>query len=91
MDYYTFDIQRAAPVRTATLADVRILRSQPGCASTPVHMIGGIAQDSSTAQVREFVRAVHDADCVGGSLYGWAGTSHSEWQQLAGVKATSSR
>lgn len=85
MNYYTFNTRHAAPIYTATTANMRILRSQPGCASTPVHMIGGISGDSSAAQVKQFVRAINETGCIGASLYGWARTSHAAWRVLSAV------
>jgi hypothetical protein len=85
MHYYTFDIRTAKATYTSTLANMRLLRAQPGCAATPVHMIGGISGPSSTAQVHQFVRAVRETGCIGASLYGWAGTSAAAWKELAAL------
>jgi hypothetical protein len=88
MHYYTYDIHTAATTYTSTLANMKFLRAQPGCAKIPVHMIGGISEKSSTAQVQAFVRAVGETGCIGASMYGWAGTSAKEWQALDVVKAS---
>jgi hypothetical protein len=88
MHYYTFDIRSAATTYTSTLANMRVLRAQPGCATTPVHMIGGISNRSSIAQVRQFVRAVRKTGCIGASLYDWAGTNAAKWHELASVETS---
>jgi hypothetical protein len=82
MGYYTFHGRGAAEARAQTLADVRILRAQPGCALKPIHLIGGLAERSTTAEALAFARAVRATECIGGSLYGWAGTSPAEWRAL---------
>jgi hypothetical protein len=88
MHYYTFDIHTAKATYTSTLANMRVLRAQPGCAATPVHMIGGISGPSSTAQVHQFVRAVRETACIGASLYGWTGTKAAAWRELAAIETS---
>lgn len=83
MAYYTYHGKGAAAAYADATANVRILRAQPGCATVPVHLIGGIAENSSPAEVGQFVRAAREGGCAGASLYGWAGTSAADWQQLA--------
>lgn len=86
MGYYTYHTKGASGVYADATANVRILRSKPGCAKTPIHMIGGIAENSSLPEVRAFVRAVRDSGCVGASLYSWVGTTSGHWQALATVQ-----
>lgn len=87
MNYYSFNIHEPAPTYDAMVVNMRILRAQKGCATIPVHMIGGISEDSSAAQVSQFVQATKDTGCIGASMYGWAGTTPAEWRELSGVKA----
>ncbi len=91
-DSFALDIEpngvKSADARNRALTTLsEVLRAQPGCASTPVHMIGGISGDSSAAQVTQFVRAVNETGCIGASLYGWAGTSHAAWRLMSAVEA----
>jgi hypothetical protein len=86
MNYYSFNIHDAAPTYDAMVVNMRILRDQKGCATIPVHMIGGISEDSTAAQVEQFVQATKDTGCIGASMYGWAGTTAAEWKALAAVK-----
>lgn len=86
MNYYSFNIHEPAPTYDAMVVNMRVLRAQRGCASIPVHMIGGIAEDSSAAQVGQFVLAARDTGCIGASLYGWAGTTAAEWRELTAMK-----
>jgi hypothetical protein len=83
MSYYTYHVHGAAAVYADTAANVRILRSQPGCAQTPIHLIGGISEDSSVDEADAFARASRDSACYGASLYGWTGTSAAQWRRMS--------
>ena len=82
MSYYTYHGSGAAAAYADTISNVRVLRAQKGCAKTPIHLIGGISQDSSPAEVQAFVRAARQTGSVGAGLYGWAGTSAAQWRFL---------
>ena len=79
-------VHGSAATYAETVSNVEILRAKPGCSSIPVHLIGGLAENSSTSEVKQFVRGVADTGCIGGSLYGWAGTYGAEWRELAAIK-----
>jgi hypothetical protein len=86
MGYYTYHGHGASLAYSDTMSNVRILRAQKGCLKTPIHMIGGIAQNSSTSEVQSFVRGVVESRCIGGSLYSWPGTTSAHWQKLKAIK-----
>jgi hypothetical protein len=86
MGYYTFEGRGSAQARATTLANVRILRAQPGCASASIHLIGGLAEKSTTAEVQAFAQTSQDSGCLGASLYSWAGTTKSDWTSLEIIK-----
>ena len=88
MHYYTFSAHTPAVTYNSTLANMRVLRAQPGCATAPVHLIGGISGASSAAEVRQLARGILEAGCVGASLYGWTGTSAAAWRELASVNTS---
>ena len=85
MAYYTYHAHGASAVYADAVANVHILHAQKGCATTPIHLIGGISERSSTLETQAFVRAVRDTSCYGASVYGWAGTSLAAWRKLAVV------
>jgi hypothetical protein len=85
MSYYTYHGDGASVAYADTIANMRALRSQPGCSKEPIHLIGGEATASSPTEVREFVRAARETGAVGASLYTWDGTTTGHWSQLAGV------
>jgi hypothetical protein len=82
MGYYTYHGNGAALALSDTLANARILRAQKGCSAVPIHMIGGVAEESSAAEVEAFVRGSKEAGCIGASLYSWAGTTAAHWAKL---------
>jgi hypothetical protein len=85
MAYYTYHGSTATAAGADALNNVRILHAQKGCATVPIHMIGGISDDSSTAEVRAFVSAVLQTQCFGASLYGWVGTTAADWSALQAI------
>ena len=86
MGYYTYHRGGATAAHADAAANVRILRSQKGCSAKPVHLIGGISDDSSSAQVKAFVSATRQTKCFGASLYGWVGTTKAAWKALKQVR-----
>lgn len=85
MGYYSFHTSSASGAYSDARGNVRIIRSQPGCSTIPIHLIGGIAENSNGREVRAFVRGVNDDKLIGASLYGWPGTSAEEWKALSAV------
>jgi hypothetical protein len=90
MAYYTFDSDNAKEARSYALRSMRILRSQPGCAEIPVHLIGGIANKSSGAEIRAFAAAARETGSIGVSIYDWVGMSEGRWRALQAGWGTSS-
>jgi hypothetical protein len=86
MAYYTYHGHTAQSAYNDARANLSVLRSSPGCENMPVHMIGGIAQSSSTAEVKAFVSAVVRGNCLGASIYGWTGTRPGAWRALSAIK-----
>ena len=87
MSYYTYHGKGAAAATADTLSNISIIRAQPGCKTIPIHQIGGIADDSTTAEVKAFVAATQKAKVNGASFYSWSGTSSAAWKALTAVKA----
>lgn len=82
MAYYTFHGHTASQARKDVLDNMRILRAQPGCSKIPVHLIGGLAGESSAAEMQAFARASREASCVGISVYDWVGMNDARWTAL---------
>jgi hypothetical protein len=86
MSYYTYHGSGGPAVLQDTLDSIRILRGQPGCAHKPIHLIGGISDNSSSSEVRAFAQAAVQQKVYGASLYGWAGTTPDDWRELGAIK-----
>jgi len=86
MGYYTYHAKGADAVYTDAKENMRLLRAEPGCATIPVHLIGGLAGDTTGPETSAFARAAGDTRCIGASLYDWVGTGATEWTALSPVK-----
>jgi hypothetical protein len=82
MTYYTWRVSGAEGARSYTAKNINIIRSEVGTDQEPVHVIGGIANDSSNAETRGFVRAVREHGIVGASFYTFPTTQAGEWPIL---------
>jgi hypothetical protein len=82
MGYYTYHGRGATGVYADAVGNVDLIRAQPGCAAVPIHLIGGISNQTKPTEVAAFVQGIQATHCIGASLYGWAGTTTKDWQAL---------
>jgi len=82
MGYYTYHVHGYAKVFKETSQNFTIIRRQTGDARIPIHIIGGLAGDSSKSEVQAFVRCVRQFGGLGASLYDYATTKINAWQFL---------
>ncbi len=85
MAYYTYHGSGGPAALQDALDNIQILRSQPGCANKPIHMIGGISDNSTDSEVRAFAQACVQQKVYGASLYGWVGTSPAMWTEMQAI------
>jgi hypothetical protein len=85
MGYYTYHGKGADAAYADAKENVRLLRAEPGCATVPVHLIGGLAGKTTATETAAFVRACADTKCIGAGLYDWVGTGTAEWKALGAV------
>lgn len=85
MAYSTFQTHGYAGVRDYTASNIRTIREQTGDPRTPVHVIGGIADDVGVPAAKGFVRAIKDHKALGASLYDFPITSEKTWKALKAV------
>ncbi len=85
MDYFTYHVTTAAAAHDYTTANVALLRRDTRDPAVPIHLIGGIADTASVAEVTAFVHAARERGVLGASLYDDATTRPAEWAELAGV------
>jgi hypothetical protein len=86
MAYYTFRSTESG-YRSAfaySVGSVDLLRKHLGDAHAPVHLVGGLAEESTPADYLDMVRAARATDAVGWSVYDYATTGSWAWPYLRG-------
>jgi hypothetical protein len=82
MGYFTFRAKGFKHVQRYTENNVRTIRKEAG-PDTPIHVIGGIADEVGVPAARGFARAVKKTKILGGSLYDYPITTDKTWRELA--------
>jgi hypothetical protein len=85
MCYWTFRPAGEARAYRHARDCVRSIRGRTRDPSVPVHVIGGIADRATVAEVRGFARAAVDVGAAGASLYDAPITRPGQWRRLAPV------
>jgi hypothetical protein len=86
MGYYTYHGDGYANAYRDTRDNVRIVRAQTGRPTIPIHVIAGLAGESSGSETLGFVHALREYGCLGGSMYDWPTTNDADWRVLANVR-----
>lgn len=89
MAYSTFTTHGYKGVRDYTAANIKTIRRKTGDPKTPVHVIGGIADDVGVPAARGFIKAIKKHRAVGASLYDFPITSDKTWKALKAVPVPS--
>jgi hypothetical protein len=84
MGYFTFRTRGYGNVRAYTTLNIKLIRKAIG-PDTPIHVIGGIADDVGVPAARGFIRAIKDHDVLGASLYDFPITSKRTWRELSAL------
>jgi hypothetical protein len=82
MAYFTYRVKSRGASARYVMRSLALLRAGAG-ADVPVHVIGGIADSASTADVLGFMDAVARCGVVGYSLYDFPTTAAAAWTALA--------
>lgn len=82
MAYFSYRTSGERGVYSYVSSNIAVAKEETG---KPVHLIGGIAEDSTPREVGAMVQAVRDSDAFGASLYDFPTTGSRQWDQLAGV------
>jgi hypothetical protein len=85
MSYSTWHVSGMHRTHRYTEQNVKIIRRETGAPTFPIHVLGGIADASSAAETRGFVRAVRERGVVGASLYDFPLTRSGHWRILRRV------
>jgi hypothetical protein len=86
MSYYTYRSTESG-LRSAfryTVDSVDRLRQRVGDPKVPVHLIGGLAEDSTPDDYLDMTRAARATDALGWSVYDYATTGTWAWPYLRG-------
>jgi hypothetical protein len=87
MSYYTYRSTESglrSPYRY-TVDSVDLLRKHVGDPDVPVHLIGGLAEDSTPDDYLDMARAAKATDALGWSVYDYASTGSWAWPYLRGA------
>ena len=82
MAYYTFRASGYDGVVNNLRRNVRAIRTYTGDRDMPVHLIGGLAEDSRDGELRAFVDTALDRKLIGASVYDWPTTPRDDWREL---------
>jgi len=82
MGYFTYRSKLPSFTGVYTQLNITLLRSWTGNPALPVHVIGGIADAASAAQVNAFTRAAQNGKSLGASMYDYATTTPVQWREL---------
>ncbi len=85
MGYFTFATHGYRNVRDYTERNILAIRQNAG-SETPIHVIGGIADDVGVPAARGFVSAIKRHGVLGASLYDFPITSEETWDELSRVR-----
>jgi hypothetical protein len=85
MGYFTYHVKGPAKVHDETARNVEIIREKTGNDQVPIHMIGGIADEASGAEVEAFVEAVREHGLLGASIYNWSLSREEDWAPLVAI------
>jgi len=81
MAYWTFHVSGEDDAHAYISRSVRLLRDEAG-PEVPIHVIGGIADPATPAELRGFVRAVRESGVIGASVYDVDTTDERGWAVL---------
>ena len=85
MTYYTWRVSGSEGASSYVTRNIQIIRDEVGTDQEPIHVIGGIANESTNAETRGFVRAVREHGLVGSSFYTFPTTQAAEWPILRSI------
>ena len=82
MAYFSYRTSGASGVYDFVSQNIAAIREETGDPTAPVHLIGGIAADSTPAEVEAMVTAARDKKAIGASLYDFPTTTARQWAKL---------
>jgi hypothetical protein len=83
MIYFGAHTRGVKGARFGTAANIQQIREATGSQTTPVHAIGGVADDLNAREVGTFVQTAKRRHALGVSLYDFDTSGPEDWQKLA--------
>jgi hypothetical protein len=83
MSYWTIRTGDLRSGATYTEQNLTRTRASVGDADVPIIPIGGLAEDSTVADLQGMVAAIEEHAAPGGGLYDWATSTPEQWTALA--------
>ena len=87
MGYFTYHTTTAAGAYTYTSRNIDLLRAGSGDPAVPVHLVGGLAADTTLDELTAFLHAGREHGVLGASMYDFATTPSTWWPELANLPA----
>ena len=87
MAYWTIRKGDLRDGQTYTAANLERTRASTGDADIPIIPVGGLAEDSSVADLQGMVAAIDEHAAPGGGLYDWATSTPEQWATLAPLRS----
>lgn len=82
MSYFSWRVDGMRKVYDYNAFNIRLIRQESNDPTVPVHLIGGIAGETSGRETRGFVRAIRTFGAPGGSYYAFDSTDSRHWKEL---------
>lgn len=82
MIYFGARTKGARGARLGTADNIQQIRQATGSQKTPVHAIGGVADDLNAREVGAFVRTAQRRHVIGVSLYDHSTSGPEDWEKL---------
>ena len=86
MTYFSWGTHGTNGARQIVNQNIQLIRQNVGNPRVPIHVIGGIAQESTTEATLGFVRSVRENGIIGASFYTWPGITERQWKVLSAIR-----
>jgi hypothetical protein len=86
MGYYTYHATTARGAYRDTRRNIRLLREETGDPAVPIHLIGGAAGYSNSAEGQAFARAANRFGVIGASMYDQATMGAEDWRAVRAIE-----
>ena len=86
MTYFSWHTHGTNGAHQIVNQNIELIRQNVGDVHVPIHVIGGIAQESTTEATLGFVRSVRENGIIGASFYTWPGITKGQWKVLSAIR-----